>query len=159
VAETLNKKQIRLAFREACISGSELPDELAEIGASKDVVKHNPGFVSRICRLCECEISPDEFEVGFTYWNHVMVPYHKDCLKDGSSAESWYAQEIDSDCNDCKHFQRDGIRVTKWSSSGKCLKLDKPTTAFSNFCSGHACFEHRRPEPDIVQLIINRKKR
>ena len=55
-------------------------------------------------------------------------------------------QNIDADCNDCKHFSRGAFHQSPgldWFE-GRCLKFDRPTKAYPGQWSGWECFEHRR---------------
>lgn len=63
----------------------------------------------------------------------------------GRAEEVRWCQEIDADCNDCRHFEarQDGGQP-KWRRVGWCHQKNQPTTAFPLMCTGHECFEHRR---------------
>jgi hypothetical protein len=85
---------------------------------------------------------------------------HPECKAFGEREEAFLCQQIDADCNDCKHFKR--VEVIKRMLScmedgepsmrlvnmgfiaGHCIKFDKPTFAEPNKWTGYECFEHRR---------------
>ena len=132
------------------------PQALAEIES-----RCNPR-PSPNCRYCGEMVSEADYAVTHSYWRAIMDVSHKACEAKGRADEAYECQLIDADCNDCKHFRRgsralyrgdkanteDGeyvrIHVQKDAFHGHCCKLNKPTTAFVNFASGHPCFEHRR---------------
>ena len=103
------------------------------------------------CRGCRLPILPGEprSEVA-AYWTpHAKYAVHKACKTLAIKTEAFECQLIDADCNDCKHFERDLTWQKREGSSGggqpgRCQKFGKPTRAWPNTCTGHACFEHRR---------------
>lgn len=100
-------------------------------------------FPSDKCRYCGRAVMREAAEVASAYWKRMgggtyWFVCHADCLKDGYAEEAHACQEVDADCNDCKHFRRvDGNR-------GECLKLGTPTTARPGAASAYKCFEHRK---------------
>ena len=98
------------------------------------------------CRLCGEPANYENFDILYGYWNAGLFICHEACKLQAIKDEAYECQVIDADCNDCKHFKR-GKMIQKGIGSiweGVCLKFNKPTRAFPNFCSGHKCFEHRR---------------
>lgn len=93
------------------------------------------------CRYCDKPIT--EGVNVFSYWSAVRFQAHAACAVEGYRQEAYDCQVLDADCNDCRQFQR-GRLVSKGIWSGRCAKTDNEVRAYPNFCSGHACFEHRR---------------
>lgn len=54
-----------------------------------------------------------------------------------------FCKDIDSDCNDCAHFQR-GSWLSKGVCSGTCSKFSKSVMARPNFYSGNECYVPRK---------------
>lgn len=100
-------------------------------------------MMDETCRYCGKPASAADAAVTHSYWSAVAFTCHKACKVDGDKQEAFECQCLDADCNDCRHFQR-GQRLGKWASEGLCLKFNRPTKAYPNFCSGWPCFEHRR---------------
>jgi hypothetical protein len=66
-----------------------------------------------------------------------------------------YCQTIDANCNDCKHFNPNGVRKEVYLPSlfgvqkqkareGTCNKHNQIVYGTSNQYQGNSCFEHRR---------------
>lgn len=98
-----------------------------------------------ICRYCR---KPGTDDVCFSYWKAFRYPCHKLCKKEGARKEAYDCQLIDADCNDCKNFKRGESKQIQGTSvkwfEGDCSKFNRPTKAFANHASSHACFEHRK---------------
>lgn len=95
------------------------------------------------CPKCRLPIGGNEKWIT-SYWGNCKLPYHEVCLPTKAETEESkrLCKEIDSDCNDCRHFSR-GEWLSKGVCSGRCTKFDKPTEARPNFYSGKECFEMR----------------
>jgi hypothetical protein len=119
-------------YKARCLAKNKTPEQ-AKLDRNGD-----DGLISDVCQLCGGRISEEDFAVGFGYWKPIFLPYHQKCVSDGYKERALLCQQIDADCNDCKHFLR---------KDGLCLKLNKPTGALSNFCSGYTCFQHRKENP------------
>lgn len=96
-----------------------------------------------LCRYCEKEIPTGEEVSTHSYWKPFKYWSHNDCKKKGEASEAYECQKLDSDCNDCKFFER-GKLLRKGVYTGHCKKFDKEVKAFPNFCSGRECFKHRK---------------
>lgn len=112
------------------------------------------------CRYCQQPVSEADSTITFSYWWSLEFVCHKACKGAGEKQEAFDCQQIDADCNDCKHFKRgqlekrllscieNGVAGTRWVNmgyfDGHCLKFDRPTIAQPNKWSGLECFEHRR---------------
>lgn len=98
--------------------------------------------ISNKCRYCNKQVEEDSIIETQSYWQPLGFPFihvsHKDCKAEGYKEEAKACQEIDSDCNDCKHFKRDK------GNSGICLKTGLEVKAAVNHSTLHSCFEHRR---------------
>lgn len=118
-------------FKEACFNGT-----LTELSKQQNL----KWIISDRCYVCGKKLTQEDFEIKYTYWKGCWAGTHKECQMADLVKE---CQTIDADCNDCKHFERKE-RVSNQIFKGNCLKLNKETTAYPNFCSGHECFEHRK---------------
>lgn len=98
-----------------------------------------------ICRYCDGLILEEDLAFTTGYWKPIMDCCHKDCQKEGRATEAYECQTIDADCNDCRHFERQG-KVSKDIFEGECTQFNKPVRAYPNFATGMECFEHRRLE-------------
>mgnify|MGYP000524792887 CR=1 FL=1 len=102
------------------------------------------------CRFCK---QPDCDSFVAPYWQFFIetkagfvkpkARCHKACKGEGVKAEAYECQNIDRDCNDCKHFTREAY-LGNSIFSGECGKFNKPVKAYPNYCSNHECFEHRK---------------
>jgi len=103
------------------------------------------------CSHCKQKIKEEDFDYYAAYWSGsyndgvYWRTVHKQCKKDAHQNESYECQNIDTSCNDCKHFVR-GKSICKGSWEGYCQKLNKPTKAHALVaCPENAeCFEHRK---------------
>ena len=107
------------------------------------------------CRYCHSPVDDSDCVTTLAYWNQTPDVCHSGCKQEGEKQEAIECQVIDADCNDCKHFKRNGrtnevkgtattMGAKATSVWGDCLKLGKPTTGHPHFWSGKECFEHRR---------------
>lgn len=119
-------------YKNRCLTKNKTPEQ-AKLDRNASY-----GLVSDTCQFCGDKISEQDFAVGFGYWKPIFLPYHKKCVNDGYKERAFLCQQVDADCNDCKHFFR---------KDGLCLKFNKPAISLSNFCSGYPCFEHRKENP------------
>ena len=101
---------------------------------------------SDLCRYCGKPVAEYDRIVTHSYWQAFQFVCHKACKSPGEKLEAFDCQSLDADCNDCRHFRR-GVQLGKWVSVGHCLKFNRPTKAYPNFCTGWSCFEHRRTAP------------
>ena len=103
-----------------------------------------------VCRFCRGPFSEDDPPVPVTsYWGAAKDVTHERCRVAGLKDEAYECQKIDADCNDCRDFRayrkgEPGYAVTKHARRGWCQRFDRETVAFPVFCSGRACFTHRR---------------
>lgn len=118
------------------------------------------------CRYCDTPIATDsEAAVTHSYWQGLPFSCHAACKEEGVKREAFDCQTVDSDCNDCIHYQRgklasrivsrirriDGT-ITEVSHQpnffvdGHCLKFNRTVIAQPKKWSGLECFEHRRKE-------------
>lgn len=137
--EGSKKKLIHEAFKSACL-GADFSAELTTRGLDPQAVlaameKYVPGST---CRGCGLPVTGDDFAIWTTYWWSHHFPSHKACREPGMKEEAYECQLIDADCNDCRHFRREG------GNKGLCAKTSLPVIAHPVFCSGHQCFEHRK---------------
>ncbi len=114
-----------------------------------------------ICRYCSKPVS--EPMKTLAYWNQTQDVCHDECKVAGERQEAIDCQVIDSDCNDCKHYQRGKLAdkiVSKLHKpngeivdvifqpneiyGGRCLRFNKTVSAFPHTFTGRQCFEHRR---------------
>jgi len=116
--------------------------------------KFNP---SDTCRFCFKKIDEKDFEVSYSYWNAFLNACHKSCKNQGEKGETEACQDVDKDCNFCKHFLREvivkdanlqdkekrGIFPALEGWQGKCEKFKKTVFGYSDFCSGKDCFVSR----------------
>jgi hypothetical protein len=139
------------SFKQCCITGEDLRTILHRSEFAK---RHRQAldefcarsFPSNKCRGCDKQILEiGDVAIWTSYWWSYFFPSHKSCLDAGMKREAFLCQEVDADCNDCRHFQR-GARIADGVISGQCLRFNKPTKAYPNFSTGHECFEHRRSE-------------
>ena len=107
------------------------------------------------CRYCNKLIDDADWVTTLAYWNQTPDVCHSGCKQAGERQEAIDCQVIDSDCNDCKHFKRNGITdeikgtpttngVKAFTVFGDCLKFEKKTTGHPHFWTGRECFTHRR---------------
>lgn len=115
----------------------------------------------KACRYCG---NPVEVPVTtLAYWNQTPCVCHAECKASGEKEEAYECQVIDADCNDCRHYKR-GVLAPKVVSNlrkpngkivevsfqpneivgGRCLKFDRPTTAYPHQFTGRECFHHRK---------------
>lgn len=112
---------------------------------------------SLICRRCGEKISPNDFEITFSYWITMWHPAHKDCAEIETKDNAHICQVIDASCNDCKFFKRkneiiltlknaklQNVQFKTGSFAGHCLKFNRPTIGRANRCENYPCFEHRK---------------
>ena len=126
----------REMFKAACFG------EPIEISDQKQAMLWEQWIISRTCRGCGGKLEKGDFVIGQTYWGGLWAGSHAAC-KGWVAEEAYECQVIDADCNDCKHFMR-GEKLWAGIFEGKCVKTGETVRAYPNFCSGHACFEHRR---------------
>jgi len=120
--------------------------KIAESGQFKPDKAEFLGFALEqgdACRYCKGKVEKENAALTASYWSSGWYLCHKDCKQRGEKEEAYECQIIDADCNDCKHFKR-GDKTDKGIFEGLCLKFNKQTKAYPNYCSSHACFEHRR---------------
>ncbi len=98
----------------------------------------NYGIKEASCRYCTKPIKKEDIVITEAYYQPFKFFSHKNCKKEGYKEEAYECQKIDSDCNDCKYFDR--IK----GSQGNCTKFNKEVEARANFASGLKCFTHRK---------------
>lgn len=121
------------------------------------------GTTALKCRYCDISLDDREAVMTLAYLGKTPDVCHSSCKANGERQEAMDCQIIDSDCNDCKHYQRgkiahpiisriktidgrmeDVVFKPQYFIGGKCLKFDKEVIAQPNKWTGHDCFEHRR---------------
>ena len=117
--------------------------------------------ISTICRYCKKEIKMEEFDAVVNYGsNGDLSPVHKQCKKICIEKEAYGYQSMDSDCNDCKFFERffpkkeivlsENEKINNGSSQhmcgigGMCTKHNKRVCANPGLFTGMECFVHRK---------------
>lgn len=110
-----------------------------------------------ICRYCKGSVIPSEAIITHAYWGGSKFVCHTQCKQQGEKSEAYDCQCIDSDCNDCRHYQRGRLdpKIKNVFIDGHCLKFDKTTLAQPNKWTGHECFEHRRPNPELAEALYS----
>ena len=98
------------------------------------------GGLSRNCLGCKKPVSQADAVVYGSYWGGYKNICHRDCIAEVSRLESFECQLIDSNCNDCKHFNRVAGNV------GTCAdgKRDGEFRVYPANWQGMDCFIHRR---------------
>ena len=146
----------KATFKAACLSGLPLAEWAKGRDAQTLAAMREKWCPSLTCRGCGLPLTDTDFDVWVSYWKSVWFPAHKACRAAGMAEEAYDCQCVDADCNDCNSFCRGksagelvmiGVAgspdVTR-PANGHCEKFDRPAVAWANFCSGWACFEHRK---------------
>jgi hypothetical protein len=115
----------------------------------KNSIKHF-FLVSNKCKYCSEDLN-DSIVLTQSYWNGYYrgeksvfySPCHEKCRKYGYEEEEYELQCIDADCNDCGYFKRDR-NIDKDVAVGYCSKKQQIVKAYTQFCSAHPCFIHRK---------------
>lgn len=127
--------------REAYVSGLIASRNL-KLAANASFVKHNTLYYKGTeCQYCKTDIPFEAFDYYAGYWTPFLWrQVHAECKKEAKDQEVFACQEIDMNCNDCKHLSRTS------GGAGNCSKLNKPISFIPNTCSpqNHECFEHRK---------------
>ena len=141
--ELLMNKQEK--FIDYIYSGLEWKDwcEKNKIKRQEQTEYESCWLTKPICPECFANVGKNDACVVVTYWRSMLRVCHKVCRDKYVREMVYECQLIDSDCNDCKHFDR-GVMIGSGVFSGRCKMFDKPTIGCPNFCSGMPCFEHRK---------------
>lgn len=115
-SEKVNQRAI---FKAMCLSGVptwRFKMAARRLGIGRQTLRgwfggrRQPGslllIVDSTCRGCGKSINPPDFAIWHTYWTPMWAPCHAGCREAGMKLEAFDCQCIDSDCNDCRHFQR-----------------------------------------------------
>lgn len=163
----LTGKEKRQAFKAVCLEIKGYEKYLEDVrfreffgcfGPQKIIAPN--AIIDNKCRRCDKLLDEQHFVIGHTYWKHLYQPFCSEKCREKTEAEDAYScQCIDADCNDCKHFKREGTfdkdlmqdkKKTKnlfpriGGFKGTCLKYNVPAKAFPMTATGWACFEHRK---------------
>jgi len=110
------------------------------------------------CHRCKKLVKREDAVIGTGYWYPLFSIYCGEKCRDDHTRENLIAcQKIDSDCNDCKFFERKSGQlqpeprhtVKRWlfpaldGYPGFCKKYNIETWAHPNYYSGYGCFVHR----------------
>lgn len=106
---------------------------------TRDKARERRWILSTVCRYCHKPVSQAEAVVVGTYWWAYKAVAHKACKTEGYQQEALDCQNLDANCNDCKHFNR-----TK-GNHGTCQEnhQEGEFTVFPGNWQGMGCFIHR----------------
>lgn len=100
------------------------------------------------CRYCgEIIKNLDDAYITYGYWAPIWFICHKACKEKGEQNEAYECQCIDTNCNDCLHFER------RKGCEGVCKKTSEAKRGFSNYCTPENldCFQHRRDKKNNMK--------
>lgn len=121
----------------------------------------NFGLVKSNCCYCNVKLNEDKFYIITSYWNPLWKPCCSEkCSLKCYKKEEYECQLIDSNCNECIHFERKDFSSNSKSQThnlfqpvgcyiGDCKKLKKIAGANRNNFQGMDCFEHRNKPKDL----------